>query len=112
MSREPVGQAANWRRMQARNRRDADAAKMVAAFRASHPPFDGERMLAELAEDVRAIEAGQRARDQRNAGKAAAAYARYEAARARFAGERDAAEGPSLLVAAAMGLPRPGIQIF
>jgi hypothetical protein len=112
VTREPSGMGANWKRMQARSQRDAAAAAMADAFRAAHPSFDGERMLAELAEDVRAIEAGRRARDQRNAGKAAAAYSRYEAARARFAGERDAEAGPSLLVAAAMGLPRPGIQIF
>ena len=59
-------------------------------------------MLAELARGIDAIEARRKAQARRNAPQKRAAWAVYEAARERFAGE--AHSGPSVLVAAMFGL--------
>jgi hypothetical protein len=115
---DPAGMHARWRRMQARRRDEfaSDFEAMASAWRAAHPTVDGERMLASLREDVRAIEAGRAARAAKNAGKTQAAYAVYQAARARFAAERDQEpepdRPPSVMVAAAMGLDPARVQIF
>ena len=115
---EPSGMHARWAAMQARHIRDQvsrDVDKICAAWRASHG-VDAGRMLADLAEDVRVIEAGRAARAQRNAPKAQRAWRAYSAARERFAAERDQdyqpAGQPSVLVAAAMGLGADRVQIF
>jgi hypothetical protein len=55
---------ARWQRLREERQRDAAAAALAAAFRATHPRVDGEAILRELAEGIDQLTAARAQRDR------------------------------------------------
>lgn len=122
MAIEPTGLAAAWRTIavqQGRTRPQTPPPWLQAALtRPQRPPawisappapsrVDPVRMMAQLHDGITRIEARRDERARRNGARAAAAMRLYEDTRRQNHGE--ASEGPSVMVAACLGLS-PGYR--
>ena len=119
MAIEPTGYAAAWRQMAARKARETPQQPppwlQAALARPQKPPawisappapdrVDPVRMMAQLHDGIARIEARRDERARRNGARAAAAMKLYEDTRRQNHGETS--EGPSVMVAAMLGLDR------